>query len=743
MSLINFPILYIPDPGKGRPLFNGQIYVGQPDLDPTVLANQKQLNVIQEDGTVVPVAQPFVLSAGGVPVYNGKHVRLDVTGNYSIKILSKLSVQVYYIENVFEGQPVTELDLINDLSQAYVFDTVADMTASTIVFPINKKITTKVHNATSGEGGASYLVTAGLTTEPVGSPDLIGGGYAKLKAESPYLLSIFGAIDGQDSTAAIQGAIDEKGSIDVDGDYLFSSSLAVNREKFTVIGSGSLAGVNKNSAITYSDLVKNLILKDFTLKTCAGTQTINSLTSSIDFVRVTNITIDDTEIGIHLLGAVKNAVFRDNTFNNLHRTLLDQSCQGIKIGNNDRATSLETKKISIVDNHFTDIVNDFNKETHAFIVYGREVVATGNIAEGVTHAAAVACETYYFKADIVTCTGNTVLNQGVANDGCINFKGGPAGDTAQVTGQRITCTGNTIVNEDLSLSIIGISCTDENATITGNTLHNTWLRAFSGNDMLIASNTVYMERSTGSITWIEIENCNRVTVKDNKIHVIANNFDVNTAQAARVRASASNMDDIKIINNEIIVEYPDLTTGSNTVASLQLWAENFDITNVRVEGNNLTLVTPLIGAVADRQFIAFSGTNSISGKIVRNVTNVDLLYFDDNSYAGRTLEFVDNIVNDVILVASNKGFEEKATDVRVRNEGATGIRTANLPLARAGITMDFFCSSPTYTMPVVRAGADTFTDAATTKTLSVGASMKLRCFTTGTWHIESDAGVIT
>jgi hypothetical protein len=140
MSLINFPILYIPDPVKGRPLFNGQIYVGQPDLDPTVVINQKQLNVIQENGTVVPVAQPFVLSAGGVPVYNDKPVRLDVDGNYSIKILSKLGAQVYYIENVFEGQPVTELDLINDLSITYNFATVEGYKDFATAFPISKKV---------------------------------------------------------------------------------------------------------------------------------------------------------------------------------------------------------------------------------------------------------------------------------------------------------------------------------------------------------------------------------------------------------------------------------------------------------------------------------------------------------------------------------------------------------------------------------------------------------------------------
>lgn len=112
MSVINFPILYIPDPNVGRPLFNGQIYVGEPDLDPEIAANQKQLNVVQEDGTVVPVGQPFTLSAGGVPVYQGATVRLDVDGNYSLKILNANSAQTYYIHNVFEGQPITEDSLI-------------------------------------------------------------------------------------------------------------------------------------------------------------------------------------------------------------------------------------------------------------------------------------------------------------------------------------------------------------------------------------------------------------------------------------------------------------------------------------------------------------------------------------------------------------------------------------------------------------------------------------------------------
>lgn len=120
MSIINWDILYINDPLRGRPLFNGQIYVGEPDLDPVPGPNQKQLNIVQEDGTVVPVTQPFIISAGGVPMYNGSPVRLDVDGNYSIKVLDKNGGQSYYIDNVLEGEPVTEQEMIDYVDEQFI-----------------------------------------------------------------------------------------------------------------------------------------------------------------------------------------------------------------------------------------------------------------------------------------------------------------------------------------------------------------------------------------------------------------------------------------------------------------------------------------------------------------------------------------------------------------------------------------------------------------------------------------------
>ena len=154
MAIINFPVPYVPDPLRGRPLFNGQMFVGEPDLDPEVVANQKQLNVVQEDGTIVPVSQPFILSAGGVPVYNGATVRLSVDGNYSFKILSNLGAQVYYIENVTAST--------SDNGEMHTFPTVQSFKDSLIEFPDGKLIYLQdrgaVFTKVTGVGGNGFNV---------------------------------------------------------------------------------------------------------------------------------------------------------------------------------------------------------------------------------------------------------------------------------------------------------------------------------------------------------------------------------------------------------------------------------------------------------------------------------------------------------------------------------------------------------------------------------------------------------
>ena len=45
MSTVIFPYAYIPDPTKGKPISNGQLFFGLPDLDPEIEANKITIGI--------------------------------------------------------------------------------------------------------------------------------------------------------------------------------------------------------------------------------------------------------------------------------------------------------------------------------------------------------------------------------------------------------------------------------------------------------------------------------------------------------------------------------------------------------------------------------------------------------------------------------------------------------------------------------------------------------------------------
>ena len=96
-NVVNLTPGYYPSVTAGRPLSSADIYVGIVDLDPEIIANQKQITVRQEDGTEVDVSQPITTSAGGVPLYDGSPVTLLVDGDYSLKVLDSSGAQIFYI----------------------------------------------------------------------------------------------------------------------------------------------------------------------------------------------------------------------------------------------------------------------------------------------------------------------------------------------------------------------------------------------------------------------------------------------------------------------------------------------------------------------------------------------------------------------------------------------------------------------------------------------------------------------
>ena len=109
---------YFPDPTIGRPVSNGDIYVGDVDTDPEIVGNQKSISVLQEDGSTVSVTQPISTGAGGVPLYAGSPVTVLVDGDYSLKVLDSTGAQVYYIPSNTDADTASAISFW-DVSETY------------------------------------------------------------------------------------------------------------------------------------------------------------------------------------------------------------------------------------------------------------------------------------------------------------------------------------------------------------------------------------------------------------------------------------------------------------------------------------------------------------------------------------------------------------------------------------------------------------------------------------------------
>lgn len=114
LNRVDLGIQYFPQFAADRAIANAQIYIGQPNLDPQVVANQIQAYVVQENGTQVAVPQPIRTGAGGVPTYNGSPVQIGVAeAQYSFKVLTSTGSQIYY-------QPDnTDLAIVNAAQVTY------------------------------------------------------------------------------------------------------------------------------------------------------------------------------------------------------------------------------------------------------------------------------------------------------------------------------------------------------------------------------------------------------------------------------------------------------------------------------------------------------------------------------------------------------------------------------------------------------------------------------------------------
>ena len=214
MAVIKNPFEQWVDPTiGGRVIYNANIYVGQPDTDPTIPENRLQVYYIDENKQRIDLAQPITTNTGGFTVIsetNPKMIKIQVDeSNYSITVQDRNKVAKWIIENVQEESPVIKINdvvgLNNELDIRPVSLTVAEAKAKT-----DLKVGQYVI-LTDRADGLFKVNPTGTVADGFGSIGIDSGPVLVVQDQGePLNAKHFGAVgDGSnDDTAALQAVID-------------------------------------------------------------------------------------------------------------------------------------------------------------------------------------------------------------------------------------------------------------------------------------------------------------------------------------------------------------------------------------------------------------------------------------------------------------------------------------------------------------------------------------------------------
>ena len=150
-NLIRLPFSYYPNPNIARPVFNGQVAIATAGTAPNDFpANLK--TIVDSDGT--PLPNPISISAGGVVNNGGTPVEAFTDGNYAMLVTDSDGVQIYYVEDRFDGEPITA-DNIG--SFAWLQESTAVSAAALTTLAVGDAVRTQ-GRVTSGDGGENDYV---------------------------------------------------------------------------------------------------------------------------------------------------------------------------------------------------------------------------------------------------------------------------------------------------------------------------------------------------------------------------------------------------------------------------------------------------------------------------------------------------------------------------------------------------------------------------------------------------------
>lgn len=152
--------------GDGNILENGKIYIGQPNVDPRIPANQKTVTFTDNGGNTVTAAQPLRTIHGRIS-YNGRPIAAAVTGEHSMLVLNSSDVQIDYTPSIVQADAGGAVDLSETIRVGLVLDDVKafDVSVGDVVRSVGRAIATDdlgadwlVISATGGAGDDIDLI---------------------------------------------------------------------------------------------------------------------------------------------------------------------------------------------------------------------------------------------------------------------------------------------------------------------------------------------------------------------------------------------------------------------------------------------------------------------------------------------------------------------------------------------------------------------------------------------------------
>lgn len=650
---------------------------------------------------------------------NQMEADLDLNSN-SLLNASTVATSYLYIGGVLVS--VGDLEPVATLVQQE-YATVALLAASTTSYTVGQYLRVLT-------GNYYYVVAASGATDhhltTAGGVKL----YALISPEGYYLDAFNPAGDSvTDDTTEVLLGIDTAGAADVP--LILSNNKTYRFTGGTTDGDvrlkgGTLKLEGNLSLASDTDVVE---IDGTTFDNSTGVGFLHSGGQDvIERAHIHNVKVDGG-FGFHFNSGADDVLLTNSTFTNLATT--SSSCQALRVGENTYAVSSNSSHIRAMNNYVNGVNSSSGDETHAFLIYGQDVVITGNTIVGVTNNNNT-CEAIYTKSARAVISNNNLFDNGNSEDGHITVKGVDEDTTSSPQGNKIVIANNVVTDLVTSNLAIGIAVGANQTFVTGNSLYGTELVVLDADGVVVANNTI--EATSTLLDGLKVEDSSNVTLIDNYVNITATD-NANTMNGVQIRRSSSgSAENIVIKGGSIIYNAPNCTTGSNSVAALQIETvsstNNVLIDNVTIECN-----APSVANDNDRLAMYASGGGSLDLDI-RNC------YFKEE-HAIRNLSTTTLKVNNNSFPATvnngNVTTSERTIEPLYYGRDNTGNNVCTVNTGHIiGSRITFVNDNATYQTTVNLGGSDAFATGGTSEVISAGDTLVFEKTDTNLWAITRD-----